>query len=187
MENIGYDPAEINKIKKFCEENDTNYVLNDDEPQGDEYVHFYFVGTHEGKEVIFDSAMFTLRLYHSSLLYEKAEEEAEKQFPNYKRINFDELSETEIEKIIESTDENEEVEVFKMEIIDELEDTEAIKVKEYLEINTDFDYGIALEVGLNVEELTDEVIATFVENFKSNSLQLDETLYSFKTEEEEEG
>ncbi len=186
MENIGYDTEEISKIKKFCEDNDTNYVLNDDEPQGDEYVHFYFVGQYEGREVIFDSAMFTLRLYHSSLLYEKAEEEAEKQFPTYKRTNFDDLSEAEIEKIIDSTDENEEVEVFKMEIIDELEDTEAIKVKEYIEINTDFDYGIALEIGLNVEELTDNIISDFVNKFNTNTLVLDETLYSYKTEEEEE-
>jgi len=186
MENIGYETEEINKIKKFCEDNDTNYVLNDDEPQGEEYVHFYFVGTYEGREVIFDTAMFTLRLYHSSLLYEKAEEEAEKQFPTYKRTNFDDLSEAEIEKIIDSTDENEEVEVFKMEIIDELEDTEAIKVKEYIEINTDFDYGIALEIGLNVEELTDSIISDFVNKYKTNTLILDETLYSYKTEEEEE-
>jgi microsomal dipeptidase-like Zn-dependent dipeptidase len=78
----------------------------------------------------------------------------------------------------------EEAETALTEIIEEIEETETLKVQEHLEIDHDFDYGISLDVCLNVEEITDEVIEKFVRDFKANTLSLDNTLYSFTSEEE---
>jgi hypothetical protein len=186
MSNPGFDPQEIAKIKKRCQQAGKNYVLNEEEEQAEEFVHFYFIGQYEGREVIYDAVLFTLSLYHSSLLMEKAEEAAEKQFPGYKRINFEEMLDEEEDLVADLAEENEEIELFKMEYMEELEETEAIKVREYLEIDPDFDYGIALEVALNEEEIDQQVIQRFVSQFNNKTFTLDPTLYSFKTEEEEE-
>jgi hypothetical protein len=180
-DNPGYDPTEIEIIKAKCKKSGKNFVLNQDEEQSEEFAHFLFVGKHEGTEVIYDTAMFTLHLYHSSLLMEKSEEAAEKQFPGYKRPQI-----TEDGELLVAETENEEIEIFKMELIDEWEETEAVKVQEYLDIDTDFDYGIALEIALNVEEITEQVITDFVTKFNTGTLKLDTTLYSFKTEEDED-
>ena len=179
--NPGFDLAEITLIKAQCRKSGKNFVLNDEEEQSEEFAHFLFVGMYEGKEVIYDTAMFTLHLYHSSLLMEKSEEAAEKQFPGYKRPEISEDGELMVEE-----EENEEIELFKMELIDEWEENETEKVQEYVETDPDFDFGIALEVALNREEINEKVISDFVTNFNAGTLKLDTTLYSFKTEEDED-
>ena len=181
--NLGYDSAEIEKIKKACQQQNQSFILNENEPQGEEFAHFLFVGKHEGREVIFDAVLYTLRLHHSSVLYEMAEDKTVESFPNYKRWDFEEDENGEL-ALPEDLDE--EAENFKAEVMAELEDTDAVKVKEYIHIDTDFDYGVALEVCLHVEEVTSEVIEKFVKDFNSNKLVLDTTLYSFKHEEEED-
>ncbi|QHT68751.1 hypothetical protein GXP67_19920 [Rhodocytophaga rosea] len=181
--NPGYDPSEIKKIKEACRQQNQSYILNEEEPQGDEFAHFLFTGTYEGQEVIFDSVLYTLRLHHSSVLYEMAEDKTAEQFPNYTRWDFEEDANGEL-VLPEGLDE--EAENFKAEVMAELEDSDAVKVKEYVNIDTDFDYGVALEACLHVEEVTGEIIEKFVNDFKSNRLVLDTTLYSFKHEEEEE-
>jgi hypothetical protein len=181
--NPGYDPSEIQKIKETCRSQNQSYILNEEEPQGDEFAHFLFTGTYEGREVIFDSVLYTLRLHHSSVLYEMAEDKTAEHFPEYKRWDFEEDVNGEL-TLPEGLDE--EAENFKAEVMAELEETDAVQVKEYVNIDTDFDYGVALEACLHVEEVTSEVIEKFVNDFKSNNLVLDTTLYSFKHEEEED-
>ena len=68
----------------------------------------------------------------------------------------------------------------------ELEEEEAVKVKEHIEIETNFGVGVGLEVGLNVDEITEGVIRKFIEEFNTSSLVLDPVLYSFQTEESAE-
>lgn len=179
--NIGLQAEEVARVKKLCRESGQSYVLNENEPQGDEYAHFIFIGSYEGKEVVFDSVLYTLRLHHMSVLYEMAEDKACERYPEYNRINLEEdedindhLSEQKLE----------EIELYKAEIMDELEETEEVKVQEYVNLDPDFDYGIALEACLNVDEITPQVITRFVKNFTANALQLDNTLFSFKHEEE---
>jgi hypothetical protein len=77
-----------------------------------------------------------------------------------------------------------EVEMMILEIIDEIEENDDIKVSEYVEIDEDFDFGISLEAGLYVEALEEEVIEKFISDFNANSLKLDSSLYSFKSEED---
>lgn len=176
-QNPGLQPAEIEKIKRQCREKKQSYVLNTEEPQGEEFAHFFFVGKHEGRECIFDSVMYTLRLHHSSVLYEMAEDRAEKQFPRYKRKMDEDEDEEEVD---------EEIEIFKAEVMDELEESESVKVQEYVHIDTDFDYGYALEVCLNVEEITESLIEKFVRDFSAGTLKLDKTLYTFHHEGDDE-
>ncbi len=176
-QNPGLQPAEIEKIRRQCREKKQSYVLNEDEPQGDEFAHFFFVGKHQGRDCIFDAVMYTLRLHHSSVLYEMAEERAEGQFPRYKR----KLDEDEDEEEVD-----EEIEIFKAEVMDELEESESVKVQEYIHIDTDFDYGYALEVCLNLEEITGADIEKFVRDFTAGTLKLDKTLYTFHHEGDED-
>jgi len=179
--NLGYDPQEIENLKEECRQANQSYIINENEPQGEEFAHVYFVGKHEGAEVIFDTVIYTLRLHHSSILYEMAEDKAAEKFPNYVRW---EPEEDENGELIVPEDVDEEIEQFKAEVISELEESESVKVKEHVELDTEFEYGISLDVCLNVEEITDEVIENFVRNYNAGTLQLDETLYSFANDED---
>src|SRR3712207_7946942 len=51
------------------------YLLDENDENSDEYAHFYFIGKFEGKDVIYDTAIYTLRLHHESELYEIARSE----------------------------------------------------------------------------------------------------------------
>ena len=180
-DNPGLVPEEITRVKQLCQQAGRPYVINDNEPQGEEYAHFIFVGRHEGREVVFDSVLYTLRLHHMSVLYEMAEDKACERFPEYNRVD------SEDDEDLNShlpDDKLEEIELFKAEIMDELEETEEVKVQEYVNVDTDFDYGYALEACLDVDEITQPVIEQFVRDYTAGTLRLDPTLYSFKHEEE---
>ncbi|WP_337040762.1 hypothetical protein [Emticicia sp. 17c] len=177
MKNAGFDPKEIAQLKEECKQEGQNYVLFDDEDgMGDsgEFAHFQFVGKYNGNEVIYDAIMSTLRLTHSSLVFEEAEKRMKKSYPNY----------VEVEKRKPNYKVDEDMELMMEEIIEELEEEEMIQVAEYIEIDEDFEYGIGLDVALNVEEIEDEIITKFVNDFNAGTLQLDKTLYSFTSEEE---
>jgi hypothetical protein len=67
----------------------------------------------------------------------------------------------------------------------ELEEDESVKVKEHIEIDEKAEFGISLDVGLHVEKITPHVIEKFIKEYNADTLQLDETSYSFQTEDEE--
>ena len=176
--NEGFDPIEIAELKKECEQEGQNYVIVEDEDgmnDSGEFAHFQFVGKHEGKEVIYDAVMGTLRLNHSSLVFEEAEIRMKKANPNY----------VELERRKPNYKEDEDRELMLEEIIEELEEEEVIKVSEFVEVEKDFEYGIGLDIALNVEEIDAEVITKFINDFNAGKLELDQTLYSFTSEEEE--
>lgn len=176
--NEGFDPIEIAELKKECEQEGQNYVIVEDEDgmnDSGEFAHFQFVGKHEGKEVIYDAVMGTLRLNHSSLVFEEAEIRMKKANPNY----------VELERRKPNYKEDEDMELMLEEIIEELEEEEVIKVSEFVEVEKDFEYGIGLDIALNVEEIDAEVITKFINDFNAGKLELDQTLYSFTSEEEE--
>ena len=68
---------------------------------------------------------------------------------------------------------DEEVELMITELIEEIEENEEIKVAENVEVDEDFEYGVGLDVCLNVEEIDDEVVEKFIEDFLGNKLDLD--------------
>lgn len=182
--NPGYDPDEIRHLREETRQSGLSFLHtpNDDldEPQGDEFAHVQFVGKHQTQEVIYDTVIYTLRLHHSSLVYEEAERRAAKSFPLYMPIDMRD------ETYRPNEDLDEEVELFITELIEEIEESEDVKVQEHLELDTTADYGIDLDVCLYVEAITDEVIETFIKQFTAGTQRLDSTLYSFKSIDDEE-
>jgi hypothetical protein len=153
-------------------------VNEDTEEHSEEYAHFHFIGNYEGKEVVYDAVMYTLRLQHESELFEIAEHRAAKHFPQYKKITYEEDENGNLKAL---DDLEEEIGLFMAEVIMELEEEEAIKVKEHVDIDDHLDSGIGLDIGLNVESITPKVIEKFIKEFNQDTLQLDETLYTFQT------
>lgn len=180
--NPGFDPENIEKLKDELKKSGKLFKIIPDEENSDEFVNFYFIGMFEGKEVIYDAALYTLRLHHSSEVYELAEHEAAKKFPNFKGINYEEDENGNMKPL---TSEEEEIGWFITEIIMELEEEEAVKVQEFVDLDTNHDFGIGLDAALNIEEIDESVVTKFIREFNEDTLVLDETLYSFQTEEDE--
>ncbi|GAB3922080.1 hypothetical protein [Larkinella terrae] len=184
--NEGFEPETIQLLKDECKEEGSSFVYVEDEDDdlevlnSGECVHVQFVGKHKENEVIYDAIIYTLRLHHSSLVYEMAMEKVKKSFPQYVPVE-ERKPDYRIEPELE-----EEIELFLTELIEEIEETEAVKVQEHIEIDHDFEYGISLDVCLNVEEITEDVIEDFIDQFNKNTLKLDKTMYSFSNGESEE-
>ena len=84
--NKNYTANLISKIKS----SDSHYIFDQDEERTGEIAHFYFVGLYKGKETIYDTFLYTLRMHHSSELYEIAERKAMQQYPDFKVLNTEE-------------------------------------------------------------------------------------------------
>jgi hypothetical protein len=180
--NPGFDPIYIENLKAELKKSGKSFKVIPDDENSDEFVNFYFVGKHEGREVVYDAALYTLRLHHASEVYELAEHEAAKKFPNFKGINYEEDENGNMKPL---SSEEEEIGWFITEIIMDLEEEEAVKVQEFVDIDTNHDFGIGLDAALNVEEINEKVVAKFIQEFNDDTLVLDDTLYSFQTEEDE--
>ncbi len=182
--NPGFDPEEIEQLKRECKAENLNFVfvsdeLEKDEEENNEHAHVQFVGMHKEKEVIFDALIYTLRLHHSTLVYDSALERLQIDMPDY-------VSPDEREEDDESDEEqDEEAEMLLTELIEEIEENEEIKVKEHVEIDTTFEYGIGLEVGLNKTEINEKVISDFITAYNAGLVELDSTVYSFTSEDED--
>ena len=180
--NQGFDQEEIRKLKEACAESGNSFVTVDSEDNSDDYQNFQFLGMFEGKEVIYDAAVYTLRMLHNSEVYEIAEHEAAKKFPEYKKIDYEEDENGDIEPL---DDLEEEIGLFIAEVMENLEEEESVKVKEHIELDDKLDYGIGLDVALNVETVDDKVIENFIRDFNNDDVKLDPTLYSFQLDEDE--
>ena len=180
--NAGFDPEEISKLRKELEKLGASYKIIPDEENSEEFVNFYFIGMYEGREVIYDAALYTLRLHHSSEVYELAEHKAAKKFPNFNGISYEEDDDG---NMLPLTSEQEEVGWFITEIIMDIEEEESIKVQEFVDIDTNHDFGIGLDAALNVDHIDNKVIKKFILDFNDDTLTLDDTAYSFQSEEED--
>ncbi|HMG92981.1 MAG TPA: hypothetical protein VK589_23160 [Chryseolinea sp.] len=180
--NKGYDTDEIRDYRAKMSSLGRTYLPDDEDESTDEYAHFYFIGKFEGREVIYDAVMYTLRLHHESELYEIAEHRAAKHFPQYKKISYDE-DENGNMKALDPLEE--EIGLFMAEVIMELEEEETVKVKEHIELDSNSEFGISMDIGLQVETITPKIIEKFIKEYNEESLRLDETLYSFQTQDQE--
>ncbi|SOE19908.1 hypothetical protein SAMN06298216_0408 [Spirosomataceae bacterium TFI 002] len=179
MKNPGYDPIEIENLKRECEQEGLPFVLVEDEidlEDTGEYAQFQFVGRKNGDEVIYDVAMFTLRMQHSSKLLEEAEALVKKKFKDF----------VPLELRNERYKANEDADQLVQEYVEELEEDESVTVSETIEEDLSFEYGIGLEVVLNVDEIDDRVITKFINEFNSGALELDTTQISFKHSDDED-
>lgn len=184
MQNIneGISPESIEALKNELSASGKSFKIIPSEDNSEEFVNFYFVGMYEGREVIYDAALYTLRLHHSSEIYELAEHKAAQKFPNFKGIHYEEDENGNLKPL--SPDE-EEIGLYMTEVIMQLEEDEEVKVQEFIDVDTNHDYGIGLDAALNLEFIDEDAIARFVREFNEDSIQLDDTLYSFQSEEEE--
>lgn len=181
--NPGFDPEEIAQLKRECKAERLNFVYVtdefEDEEENNEHAHIQFVGYYKDKEVVYDALIYTLRLHHSTLVYDAALERLKLQMPDY--ISPDEREEGDVVDF----EKDEEAEILLTEFIEEIEENEEISVREHVEVDDKFDYGIGLEVGLNKTEINEKVINDFIIRYNSGRLQLDPNVYSFTTEDEE--
>jgi hypothetical protein len=182
--NKGYDPTVIQDYKKRIEATGRTFLVEEsDDDNNEEYLHFYFIGKDDrGSEVIYDAVMYTLRMQHESEMFEIAEHRAANHFPDYKKIAYEEDENGDLSTL---DSREEEIGLYMAEVIMELEEEETVKVQEHVDLDDHVDFGIALDIGLHVESITPEVIGKFINDFNTDSLQLDETFYSFQTSEEE--
>jgi hypothetical protein len=182
--NKGYDPQVIEEYKKQMHAKGQRYLVEEsDDDNNDEYLHFYFIGKDDdGRELIYDAVMYTLRMQHESELFEIAEHKAAQHFPDYRKIAYEEDENGDL-SMLDSR--QEEIGLYMAEVILELEEEETVKVQEHVDMDKHVDFGVALDIGLQVEAITPEVVVKFIDDFNADNLQLDDTLYSFQTTEEE--
>lgn len=179
-ENKGFDPAVIEEYRLRMKAGGTPWILDEEDEQGDEYAHFYFIGLYEGKEVIYDTVMYTLRLQHESELFEIAEHRAANHFPEYRKITYEEDENGNLAALDPL---EEEIGLYIAEVIMELEEEESVKVKEHVDMDVNTDFGVALDIGLHRDKITSEHIAKFIRDFNEDTILLDENLYSFQTQD----
>lgn len=183
LKNRGFEPEVIGDYKRKMKALGLPFLPVDGEENTDESLHFYFIGKDDnGIEVVYDAMMYTLRLQHESEMFEVAEHRAAQHFPNYKKITYEE---DENGNLAALDDQEEEIGLFMAEVIMELEEEEAVRVSEHVDMDEHVDFGIALDIGLHVEKITPSVVEKFIAEFNADNLQLDPTLYSFQTKEEE--
>jgi len=172
----------VNEYRTKINASGKPYIFDSEDDNTPEYAHFYFIGMFEGRETVYDAVMYTLRLQHESELFEIAEHRAAKHFPEYKKITYDEDENGNLEALDPL---EEEIGLFMAEVIMELEEEDAVKVKEHVDIDANADFGIGLDVGLHVDEIDENTIRKFIREFNEDQLKLDETYYTFQTLDEE--
>jgi hypothetical protein len=178
--NKGFDPQTIHQYQTRMKASGKNYILDEHDETTDEYVHFYFIGMYEGKEVVYDAVMYTLRLQHESEMFEIAEHRAAKHFPEYKKISYEEDENGNLAALDPL---EEEIGLFIAEVIMELEEEETVKVKEHVDLDPNTDFGVSLDIGFHLEKITPKDIENFIRDFNEDTLDLDETLYSFQMQD----
>ena len=178
-----FEEQTIEAVKKEILKSGKTYIINESDDNSDDYVQFLFVGKHKGREVLFDAAMYTLQLHHESELYDLAESKVMQKFPEYRDL---------VNRGVEMRDgllpaaKEEEIGEFMMETMLDLEEDEAVKVKEYVEVDEELDYRVGLDICLNVESVNHKVIDKFIADYNSGSLKLDPTLYSFQSDDDDD-
>ncbi|MBL7871129.1 MAG: hypothetical protein JNM78_05925 [Cyclobacteriaceae bacterium] len=179
MKNKGFDKGTIDEYKKKIFASGKNFILDGEDENSEEYAHFFFIGTHEGEEVIFDGVLYTLRLQHESELFDVAEQRALQQFPHYEKLTYEGDENEDLKKL---KSQEEQIGLYLAEVMVELNEEDSIKVSEHVELDIDHEFGIGLDAGLNIEAVTAEIIQRFIDDFNADKLSLDDTLYSFQLE-----
>lgn len=181
--NKGFSPEEIKKLEAKLASSGQSYEVIPSEDNSDDFMNFYFIGSYENQPVIYDAAMYTLKLQHSSEIYDLAEHKVAQKFPKYRKIAF---QEDENGDIMPLDDLDEEIGLYLTEVMDELEEDDVVKVQEHVDVDPNIDFGIGLDIGLHKDKITPEVIETFIEAYNAGKLKLDPTHYSFQFDEEED-
>ncbi|MCW5912181.1 MAG: hypothetical protein KIT62_13995 [Cyclobacteriaceae bacterium] len=160
------DQEQVTRIRQKL--GDELFCFDEEDEPAEECVHFYFLGNHEGQEVLFDCVLYTLRLHHEGEMHEVAEARAAKKLDEYMKAKDSQAQQ------------EEELGMLMAEILIELEEEEAVKVREHVELDPENPVGVGIDAGLNVPVISNDVIRKFIAEFKAGTLKLDEALYSFQ-------
>jgi len=155
------------------------FIYDTEDERTDEYAHFYFMGVQDGKEAVFDTVLYTLRMQHESELFEIAEQTAAQNFPGYRKIQY---AEDEKGNLKAQDELEEEIGLYMAEVMMELEEEGEVKVKEHVDLDLHHECGIGLDVGLHVDKVTPQLIESFIRDFNSDKVVLDPGYYSFQTQ-----
>jgi hypothetical protein len=158
----------IETLQKQLDKAGKLFIYNPEEEQDDEkqMAYIYFIGTFDGKPVIYDSYITTLANEYQLLVMEEAEDEFFARYPELVDVDYDELSE----------DLKDELDM----LMDQVHDQKMVEVCESLDYYEDEEEtSIGLEVGLNVPEITDEVMTAFIQKFNAGNFEPDETSHRF--------
>lgn len=183
-ENQGTNQNEILKLKNEFAETGKPYRFVDEDEVSEEMAEFFFIGNYEGREVILDCLLGTLRLAYESNLLELAEKRTKEKFPEFRGFDF-EIDE-QGNAIGEDYEESEEIEAYKAFVMYEIEEAGDANVAESVSYDESFEYGVGMEAYLNVPEINEEVLLRFISDFNSGNLKLDPVRYSFESEDDEE-
>ena len=172
-----FEYKSVEQLKTVLTKQAKSWIFDEIDESSTEFAHFYFVGTHEGKEVIFDAALYPLELHFHSLLFDMSEEKLLKLYPKYKGLDGD-MPEGMTEEM------EDEIEEKRAELLEELEDE--VKVTEFVEVIVENPNYILLDVCLNLTEVTPKSIDNFVKHYVEKTFKTDETAYSFSLDLEDD-
>lgn len=181
--NRGFSTEEIANLKQKLKKSGKPFEVIPSEDNSDDFMNFYFLGSYEDQPVIYDAAIYTLKLQHSSEIYDLAEHKVAQKFPKFRKIAFEE---DENGDILPLNDLDEEIGLYLTEVMDELEEEDAVKVQEHVDVDPNIEFGVGLDIGLHKDKITDKVIESFIHDYNSGKLKLDPTHYSFQFDEEED-
>ncbi|MGB0522074.1 MAG: hypothetical protein ACPGJS_03900 [Flammeovirgaceae bacterium] len=170
MTNLGYDQTEIDKVKQEIKASKHLFIWNEEEELDENYGHFFFVGKHKGKEVIFDAFLYTLEMEYATKSFDVAMNLLLNRFPEFADADFE-------------AEEGEHIEQFEVTLM-EVEEEGLARVTESIDFDEEAGYGVGINVCLNVQEVTPEVINNFIKNFNNDQVNLDKTEYDFEIGEE---
>ncbi|TAE73293.1 MAG: hypothetical protein EAZ85_07445 [Bacteroidetes bacterium] len=165
----------IEKIRTECAKIKKPFVFNPEEDKDEELqtASILFVTKKNNKDYLVDAFVMTSHFQYHMEVMDEAERLLVKKFPKLAGkdyIDFSEEQQDELDNLMDEIYENESVHVQEF-------------ISEDLEENENF---IEMEVGLNREELTIEVLEKLVNDYNQNKLKLDDTALSFTEEFEEE-
>lgn len=167
---------EVDDIKAACKKAGRNFIFTPGEDRDDEQAYFLFVSTYDGEECVFDSMMTTLQSEYVINILEEAMNMTIERYPQYKDADFNAL-------------EGEHIDIME-EIAQDLTEDDDFRLQEYYEVDETEEGSVKqLTVCLKRETITDKDIANFVSEFirtKGQDIELDETLYAFSLDDEEE-
>ena len=160
----------VAQLKTLLTKQAKSWIFEETEEGNTSFAQFYFIGTHEGKEVIFNAVLSQLELHFHGLLSDMAEEKLLSLYPKYKGLYADVQEEM-------SEEMSEEIEEKRNELMKQLE--HETKVTEFVEVTVENPVNISLYACLNLPEITPKSIDNFVKHYVEKTFKADETAYSF--------
>lgn len=157
----------ISKVKGAIQKTGKPFVFTSPEENDESQVQFQFLGTKDGKEVVYDAFLYTLEMEYFAKIHEEATQLVVDENPKFKDADFDVLDGPHIEALEE--------------ISAELAKSNDYDVAEFLEerVEDADEDGVPLDICLNIPSVTEEVVEKFVTEFNAGTLKLDDTVYSF--------